>query len=69
MKGGGVLQVEDLDISCLGLYRESEVDITDPDVVLANIPFVHKGERLYFKKSERKVKTFKYENLKLPEKL
>lgn len=55
---GSALQVEDLDISKIGLYRESEVDTTDPDVVEANIGFVHKGEKLYYKKSEGKVVTY-----------
>lgn len=52
------------DIRPAGLYAESEIDSKDPDYVLLNTGFRINGERIFYKKSEGKVKTYKVSDLK-----
>ena len=54
---GSALVIEDLALPT-GLYTEDEVDINDPDTIPFDVGFVHKGKRLYYKKSEGRVKTY-----------
>lgn len=66
LEEGSALVVEDLDLSGMGLYLESQVDLKDPDVVLSG--YLSFGRPLYYKKSDEGKKRFTYEvkNLKIP---
>jgi hypothetical protein len=65
LTSGGPLIIEDININPLGLYRESQVDVNDPDVVLFSNKWVDKGERLFYKQSEGKIVVFEDKHLKL----
>jgi hypothetical protein len=58
--GGGPLVIEELDLSGIGLYLDSQVDTKDPDVFLTQ--YTSMGRTLYQKKSDEGKKRHTFED-------